>query len=120
MARSYLRGLIFGVPLAGCSLMSVRGQAPVWTSTGNKSLNASVSCVIAGLNSVEPGTLTYSAQIIEPERVFEVTPQQTLTIGAEIYFVRLTALSATTTKIDLNSAPGWTARLKNAIAPCAK
>lgn len=118
MSKRDLLTLTLAGLLAGCSLMSVRGQAPVWTSTSNKPLNTAVSCVIAGLNTVEPGNLTHSAQIIEPDRVLEVAPQQTITIGAEIYFVRLTALSATATRLDLNSAPAWTGRLQAAIAPC--
>jgi len=40
--------------------------------------------------------------VIEPGRIFEVVPQQQITIGAELYIVRLTARDAKT-QIDLQA-----------------
>jgi hypothetical protein len=117
--RTLLVVFLLAAALAGCSLLSARGQPPVWTGTSNKPLNTTVSCVITGLNTVAPGRITHSAQIIEPDRVLEVAPQQVLTVGAELYYVTLTVLSPAATRLDLNSSVAWTAKLQNAIAPCA-
>lgn len=104
--------------LAGCDTLSVRGDRPIWSTVANTSLNTTISCVINGLNTVHPGSITHSAQIIDPDRVAEIAPQQVITIGAEIYFVRLTALSASSTNIELNAVRTWAPRLSAAIAPC--
>ncbi len=118
MNKRFRAVLLLTISVAGCGAFTTRGDPPIWTGISNRALNATASCIIAGLNTVEPGHVTHSAQIIEPDRVLEIAPQQTLTIGAEIYFVRLTAISNNSTKIELNSIQTWTSRLQAAIASC--
>lgn len=121
--------LALAAALTGCSALTARGTPPIWTGASQFDLNQTVSCVIKGLNvathSDSPlaslGTrITHQAVIIEPDRVMEVAPQQTITVGAEIYYVRLTAVSKSHTNIKLFGPATWSERLRGGVVACAK
>jgi hypothetical protein len=105
--------------------MSVRGDAPVWSATSRHSLNDTSACVVAALNKtfhsdtpVLSPSITHQIQIIEPNRVFEVLPQQTITVGAELYIVRLTAEGPNATRIDLQIIVTMTGKVQPAVVTC--
>lgn len=78
-------------------------------------MSAAAVCIVRGLNSI--GGFTHSISIIEPDRVLEVAPQQTITIGAERYFVRITA--GEPIRIELfNTLVGVGDKLKTVISRC--
>jgi hypothetical protein len=120
-----IRLLPLALLLGACSTMSVRSDAPVWSATARHSLNDTSACVVKALNTafhsdvplIAP-SITHQVQVIEPNRVFEVLPQQTITIGAELYIVRLTAESPNTTRVDLQSIVTWTSKVQPAVESC--
>lgn len=116
--------LALAAALAGCAAMTARGTPPIWTGASRTDLNQTASCVIKNLNAAMHSdnplstSFTHQAAIIDPDRVLEVAPQQTITIGAEVYFVRLTATSKSNTSIELFANVAWVERLRVGISAC--
>lgn len=106
------------VGLAGCSTLTARNTTPIWTVAAHRNLDDTSACVVKALNTVSDG-ITHKIETIEPHRVFEVLPQQTLTIGAEIYIVRLISTGPTLTQIELQSTALWSGKLSSAMSGCA-
>lgn len=118
MTARLITAVVPALLLAGCANITPRGEPPTWSGTARRSLNDTTTCVITALNGRDRA-VTHSAQIIDPDRVFEITPQQTLIAAGEVYFVRLTATGPASTQIDLHGITGWRSRLQAVVAPCA-
>lgn len=102
------------VLLGGC--VSTRGSEPKasWMAAGD--LNASAACVVAALDGVDT-SLTHHVQTIVPGQVVEVAPQQTITVGNELYYARLTR-EPHGTRIALHSIATWAPERVAAVSRC--
>ncbi len=124
-ARTWSVVLALAVAAVGCAHITPRGSPPAASWTARRALDDAATCVVAALNeemrsqSALSPSITHQVQTIEPGRVYEVVPQQTLTVAAEIYFVRLAAMPPSATRIELFSVATWTSRLERAVAKCA-
>ena len=122
--------LALAAALTGCAQLTARGTPPIWTGASQFDLNQTVSCVIKGFNvAIQSDSplgmpMKHHAGLIEPDRVMEVAPQQTVTTSGanyEMYYVRFTAISKSRTNIELFAKPTrWSERLRLGVAACAK
>jgi hypothetical protein len=116
--------LISVLALAGCAHITPRDNPPVHSWVLNSSLDDATGCVISALNSVSVDktglgkTITHSAEIIVPNSVYEVRPQQEITLTAEMYYVRLAKETPATTRMDLYSISPYAKRMTGAISAC--
>lgn len=102
--------------VGGCSLLTARGTPPAHQITSAKPIEQAIACLIPAMNAVEG--LTHAAAIIEPGRVFEIAPQQTITVGAEIYFVRVSTGSARATEVELFATGVYRSTMSPALDRC--
>lgn len=106
-------------------MMTARGTDATLVVTSKRDLNQSVSCLIGALNKAFATTnplansITHQAVIIEPGKVMEIAPQQVITVGAEVYFVRLTAISANSTRLELFSSGSFTTMARDPVTSCS-
>jgi len=105
------------VALAGCEALTVRGSAPTGEWTSRRTLDEAAGCVVRAFDSVNT-RITHAIQIKVPGRVYEIVPQQTLTVGAEIYYARLEAEKGNTF-MQLFSIGVFTRDMMPALASCA-
>ncbi len=123
-----MRILIAGLAalaLAGCAHITPRDNEPSVTLHSSASLDDTAACVVRSLNTQMHTnnplgvSITHKTEIIEPGRVYEVSPQQTITLTAEIYFIRLTAVQPSGTRIDVHVISTWRDQVEPAVRFCA-
>lgn len=109
--------------LAACGV-SRQHDAPLLSYASSRSPDQMNTCLIAALNSefkadgFDPG-LTHHVQTTQPGRTYEIHPQQTISLGHEIYFVRVTKqANALTVNLYGVSNPLWAPRLTRAVSTC--
>jgi len=84
----------------GCALQTPRGDPPYKTWSSNKSIDDVSACLVRELNarnkhaSWDAPNTTHQIQIIEPNRVYEVLPQQTIILTGEAYYFRVEKMGA--------------------------
>lgn len=111
--------------LAGCASITPRDNPPVRTWVVGKDLDQATSCVINALNAEGHSStalapsITHAAQIIVPNAVYEVRPQQEITLTAEIYYVKLSKVAASSSRIELFAISTWASRMAKAVERCA-
>ena len=114
-----------GLLVGGCAeVLTARGKEAAWSGFSKTGLSVTASCLIKGMNAAMhydnplQRSLTHQAGIIDPDRVLEIAPQQVVTVGAEVYFVRLTAASKSSTSIELFGNYNWSEKLKPVMVAC--
>ena len=103
--------------LTSCAYITPRGGSPYFTFHSSQTLGDASGCVVRTLNSEMQPRITHAIQVTDPGRAVEVIPQQTLVIGGEVYYVRVTS-SGHGSDVQLYSVATWSKRLANAISGC--
>jgi uncharacterized lipoprotein len=97
MARKAATAILLAL-LAGC--VSARNYDAVKTWRSTKDADSLAACLVPALliKHTFPGDydITHHVETVVPGKVFEVRPQQTITVGVEQYFVRLTVADSGT------------------------
>jgi hypothetical protein len=86
---------------AGCA-STLRTEAPTVTAVGHKSLDDTAACLVKALDQLAytvPGGMANQIRIIDPNKIYEIGPIRHP--FDELYFVRATALGASSTKMEL-------------------
>ena len=106
--------------ISGCvDYAQVRSSAPIASVTSRKPMTAAASCMVAALNHSFDRRFSHRIDTIEPGRVVEVVPQQTVNLYGETYFVRVTQTDRGSRIDSFGPAmPGWSA-LRTAPNNCA-
>jgi len=84
---------------------SVRNDPPTATQTVSKQLDAVANCLISALNEHHKPmawdkVITYHVQIISPGMVYEIMPQQIITVGKDPWFIRASRQPNGTTRLE--------------------
>jgi hypothetical protein len=113
---------VLSLALGSCSAMTARGTPPALTLESRLGLDAAAKCIVDGWNqhfknSLNP--LTHKIEIIDPGKAYEVAPQQTITVGAEVYFARVVA-APPGSRIELytGGTGTWTQALVPTVQNC--
>lgn len=89
--------------LAGCAGTAL-DDAPEAAWTSARSLDDTVSCVVAALNIGNASySVPWSARIISPGKVYDVRPERQLVAGHDPVILRATALDTGGTRLQLHS-----------------
>lgn len=109
--------------ISAASCVSARNGEPSKTWESNKSVDALATCLVPALliKHTFPGDpdVTHYLQTIIPGRVYEVQPQQIITLGVERYFVRLTVKEGGATHVELFADSAYRQHALNAVNSCA-
>ena len=111
--------------LAGCASLTARGSDPVFAGRSAAGLDATAGCLVTELDramasrfALEP-SITHKIVLIQPGKVVEVSPQQEITIGAEVYFARVTATGPRSASVEFFANAAWSDRVIGAVKRCA-
>lgn len=100
LATTLIAATITALCLSACALQTPRGDPPYRTWTSTKSIDDAATCLVRELNarnkhfSWDAPDTTHQIQIIEPNRIYEVLPQQTLIFAGEAYYFRVERISS--------------------------
>lgn len=108
--------------VAGC--VSARNLGPIQSWDATASADELATCLVPALliKHSFPGDpdITHKVDTIVPGKVYEVQPQQTITLGVERYFVRLTVKESGGTLVELYADPTFRSRTLKAVKSCLK
>lgn len=119
----YVVGALALLILGGCTPVTLRDQAPLYSWVAKRDFEASIACVVDNLDA-SIGTLVPNVELVphrvvvqEPDMIVKITPS--VRFGThKPYWVRLMVLSERETVVDLYTYPENSPEILAVLRPC--